>query len=111
MLFRFVYTFIIGVIYMVAISFLGRIGMVALVPLAFMPIFRRKAKIHEDKYKLLHRTNSYVLGLMIIGLVVLDQLAHFSKKAVFFQNNWLGLAIAGFLILQGAIGYIIFKKN
>lgn len=85
--------------------------MVALVPLAFLPIFTRKTKLHEDKYKLLHRTNSYVLGLMIIVLVILDHLAHFSNNPVFFQNNWLGLAISGFLILQGAIGYIIFKKN
>ena len=111
MLFRFIYTFILGIICLLAVSFLGRIGMVTLVALAFLPIFRRKTTLHEDKYKLLHKTNSYVLGLMIIGLVILDQLAHFGSKTEFFQENWLGLAIAGFLVLQGTIGYIIFKKN
>jgi len=67
MIFRFLYTFIVGVICLVAISLFGQLGLVALVPIAFLPIFKYNTTLHENIYKLLHKVNSYMLGLIIFG--------------------------------------------
>ena len=114
MLFRFWYEFIFGIITLISVLIFGEKGIVAIVPMAFIPLIMRIKKIKPDEREkqLYYKSTEFLINafvfLIIIGTVVFG-----FKIFDLSQINGKLLGIIGgiFIIVVSSVRLFFFYKH
>ena len=114
MVFRFWYEFAFGVITLISVLIFGQKGIVAIVPLALLPIIMRMKKIKPDEREnyLFFKSTQYILNAIII--LILAGVFVFNIKLNDLSNingKPLGIIVALFLMaVSGFRLYFYYKR-
>lgn len=114
MAFRFWYEFTIGVITLISVLIFGQKGIVAIVPLALLPIIMRVRKIKADEREkyLFFKGTQYIVNavvfLIIIGVFVLRLK---SDDLSSINSIYLGIIAASLLIIISTMRLYLFYKR
>ena len=114
MAFRFWYELAFGVITLIAVLIFGQKGIVAIVPLALLPIITRIKKIKPDERDnyLFYKSTQYIIntivvlilaGVFIFGIKLNDLPA--------INGRLLGIIVAFFLIIISTLRLFLFYKR
>lgn len=114
MAFRFWYEFIFGLIALISVIIFGPRGIVAIVPIAFLPIIMRAKKMKSDEREnyLFYKSTQYIINalvfLILVGIIVfrvqLNDIAN-------IDGRLLGIIASFFLIMVSSLRLFMYYKR
>ena len=73
--------------------------------------FIKRRKLDEREYQLFYRSNSITFALTMIVTAVIKILCDESINSTFFLDNWFKLFLLSVLMVNGIVGYFVFRKG
>lgn len=73
--------------------------------------FIKRRKLDEREYQLYHRANSITFALTLAMTAILRILTTDFDNTTFFQQNWFKLFLIFVLMINGIVGFIIFRNK
>lgn len=114
MAFRFWYELGFGVIALISIIIFGPKGMVAIVPIAFLPIIMRVKKIKADEREkqLFFKSTQYIInGMVLIIIISVFVFGVKLKDLSDISSDTLGISAALFMIVVSTVRLFFYYKH
>jgi len=110
---RFAFESLVGLIGLVAVLLLGKVGGVFMVLFVFFPVIVRLNKAHrpdERELQLFYQASNFTLILIFMALVLIYVASGVTINGNTVGDNWYLLSISSILFVHGMIGLVVFRR-